>query len=124
MIRQIPVVLLFGWLWTIQVVGLMLRLPATAAQVNVLFSLENLGDLERVCLSGPSVLRHVLARKQLLDFRKEVEVAHEALVHESGCLFQVPFELCSNMTSWKTLELSGDVNKRVSHEQASLQCHL
>ena len=78
------------------------KVKPTAAQVNVLFSLESLGDLERVCLSGPSVLRNVLAKKQVLDFRKEVQVAHEALVHESGLLFQVPFEVCSIMASRKS----------------------
>ena len=88
------------------------QVKPTATQVNVLFSLEKLGDLERVCLSGPSVLRNVLAKTQVLDFRKEVQEQHEALVQESGWLFQVSFEVCSNMASRKIFEL------------ASFQCHL
>ena len=48
----------------------------------MLFSLESLADLERVCLCGPQVLRQVLSKKPLLDLRKEVQVAHDALVQE------------------------------------------
>eukprot|EP00435_Cladocopium_sp_Y103_P037343 s2581_g9.t2 len=70
--------------------------------VNVLFSLETLGDLERVCLSGPSVLRNVLAKKQVLDFRKEAQVAHEALVHESGWKFQECLQMHPSQNVHKT----------------------
>eukprot|EP00438_Fugacium_kawagutii_P030788 Skav221437 [mRNA] locus=scaffold140:51462:57249:+ [translate_table: standard] len=67
----------------------MARLAAAIARqfrvelpVNVLFSLETLGDLERVCLCGPNVLRHVMAKKTMIDFGREAYEAHQALVDE------------------------------------------
>ena len=67
----------------------MVRLSAAIARkfkvevpVNILFSLETLGDLERVVLCGPKVLRNVLAKKNMLDFRAEVRIAHAALLED------------------------------------------
>ncbi len=50
--------------------------------VKILFSLETLGDLERVVLCGPKVLRNVLAKKKIVDFRAEVRIAHAALLED------------------------------------------